>query len=57
MEASNVNVLLAHVAAENAHCLDETLATLHSGQHHAECGHEHAPPYRFAATKYSEFMY
>ena len=26
-------------------------------QHHAQSRHEHAPPYRFAAPKYSEFMY
>lgn len=29
MNTTNMNVLLAHVSAENAHRLDETLATLH----------------------------
>ena len=33
------------------------LRAVRRGQRHAECGHEHATPYRFASPKYSEFMY
>jgi hypothetical protein len=33
------------------------LGAVRHGQDHAERGEKHAPPYRLAMPKYSEFMY